>query len=314
VGNIRKLPDRGYRLRFARHGERRTSPEVYRSRADAERARWKIMADGRADFVHDRRYRALVLLAPFASLRWGEVTALRRCDVDLQARSLRVRAAYVERLTGEMVLGPSKSRAGRRVVGIPDAIIPVLREHLAAFVKDEPGALVFPGPLGGPVRRGNFNKMSGWPHAVRAIGMEGLHFHDLRHAGNHFAAASGAALRDLMARMGKSVSKISSDNRLGTGPGGFARAPHASTGGTGPHARPAAALGLADETTPLPPPVCVVRSRACASPLRSAAPSRLALPPSPPPPFGEVLTSRPQGQAPLPDSRAPDRGRPRPWS
>ena len=44
--------------------------------------------------------------------------------------------------------------------------------------------------------------MSGWPHAVRAIGIEGLHFHDLRHAGNHFAAASGAGLKDLMARMG----------------------------------------------------------------------------------------------------------------
>ena len=44
--------------------------------------------------------------------------------------------------------------------------------------------------------------MSGWPHAVRAIGEEGLHFHDLRHAGNHFAAASGAGLKDLMARMG----------------------------------------------------------------------------------------------------------------
>jgi integrase len=44
--------------------------------------------------------------------------------------------------------------------------------------------------------------MSGWPHAVRTIGMPGLHFHDLRHTGNHFAAASGAGLRDLMARMG----------------------------------------------------------------------------------------------------------------
>jgi integrase len=72
----------------------------------------------------------------------------------------------------------------------------------SAFVKDEPGALVFPGQMGGPLRRGNFNKMSGWPHAVRAIGMEGLHFHDLRHAGNHLAAGSGAGLKDLMARMG----------------------------------------------------------------------------------------------------------------
>jgi hypothetical protein len=32
--------------------------------------------------------------------------------------------------------------------------------------------------------------------------MTGLHFHDLRHTGNQFAAQSGAALRDLMARMG----------------------------------------------------------------------------------------------------------------
>ena len=44
--------------------------------------------------------------------------------------------------------------------------------------------------------------MSGWPEAARAIGMEGLHFHDLRHSGNQFAAYSGAGLKDLMARMG----------------------------------------------------------------------------------------------------------------
>jgi integrase len=37
---------------------------------------------------------------------------------------------------------------------------------------------------------------------VKAIGAEGLHFHDLRHTGNTFAASSGAGLRDLMARMG----------------------------------------------------------------------------------------------------------------
>ena len=37
---------------------------------------------------------------------------------------------------------------------------------------------------------------SAWPHAP------GGRHHDLRHTGNHFAAASGASLRDLMARMG----------------------------------------------------------------------------------------------------------------
>ena len=109
-----------------------------------------MAADGRADCVYDRRYRALVLLATFASLRWGEATALRRCDLDLGAATVRVRAAYVERSTGEMLLGPPKSKAGRRVVGIPDAIIPALREHLAVFVKDEPGRARVRGPEGRP--------------------------------------------------------------------------------------------------------------------------------------------------------------------
>jgi integrase len=44
--------------------------------------------------------------------------------------------------------------------------------------------------------------MSAWPYAVKSIGAEGLHVHDLRHTGNQFAANSGAALKDLMARMG----------------------------------------------------------------------------------------------------------------
>jgi integrase len=202
LGNVRQVPGNRYRLRFRRDGEMRTSPEVYRSRAEAVRALWTMAMDGRADCYHDARYRALVLLATFASLRWGEVIALRRCDLDLDRRTVRVRAAYVERSTGEMLLGPPKSRAGRRVVGIPGVVIPALREHLAAFVQAEPDALVFPGQKGVPLRRSNFNKMSGWPHAAASIGAPGLHVHDLRHTGNQFAASSGAGLKDLMTRMG----------------------------------------------------------------------------------------------------------------
>lgn len=201
VGNIRAIPG-GYRLRFRRGGEMRTSPEVYATRAAAERALWTMASDDRAECTQDRRFYALVLLATFCSLRWGEVTALRRRDLDLDARTVRIRAAYIERSTGEMLLGPPKSQAGRRIVGVPEAIVPALRAHLAAFAQDEPSALFFPGAKGGPIRRGNFNKMSAWPHAVASIGMPGLHFHDLRHTGNQFAAQSGAGLRDLMTRMG----------------------------------------------------------------------------------------------------------------
>ena len=43
------------------------------------------------------------------------------------------------------------------MVGVPAAIIPALREHLAIFAKDDPGALVFPGANrfdGKPTRAG----------------------------------------------------------------------------------------------------------------------------------------------------------------
>jgi len=120
----------------------------------------------------------------------------------LDTGTVRVRAAYAERSNGEIVLGPPKSKASRRIVGIPRVIVPDLRHHLAAFAEPGPGALAFPGARGGPLRRGNFNRSAAWPQAVAAIGAPGLHFHDLRHTGNTFAAASGAGLRDLMARMG----------------------------------------------------------------------------------------------------------------
>jgi integrase len=73
--------------------------------------------------------------------------------------------------------------AGRRTVGIPTVIIPALREHMAVPVAPGPGSLVFPGPKGAPLRRSNFNRTSGWPRAVRAAGLEGVHFHDLRTPG-----------------------------------------------------------------------------------------------------------------------------------
>lgn len=70
------------------------------------------------------------------------------------------------------------------------------------YVKEEPGALMFPGAKGGPLRRSGFNSRTRWVDVVAEMGMPGLHFHDLRHTGNMLAAESGAGLKDLMARMG----------------------------------------------------------------------------------------------------------------
>ena len=64
---------------------------------------------------------------------------------------------------------------------------------------------VFVGPKGGPLRRSNFQ--AHWARGTRAAGVVGLHFHDLRHTGNTWAAETGATLRDLMDRMGHATTR-----------------------------------------------------------------------------------------------------------
>jgi integrase len=76
------------------------SPVTYPTRAAAGEALWRLAAEDQVVIEYDRRFRALVLLATFASLRWGEVTALRRSDIDLTTRTVRVREQLVE-LDGE---------------------------------------------------------------------------------------------------------------------------------------------------------------------------------------------------------------------
>lgn len=73
------------------------------------------------------RYHALILLATFACLRWGEAAALQRCDIDLTAGTVRVREAFTEQRGKGMVLGPPKSKAGARTVSLPRRSCPTSR-------------------------------------------------------------------------------------------------------------------------------------------------------------------------------------------
>jgi len=148
-----------------------------------------------------QRYRALVLLAMFSSLRWGELGALRRCDIDLAARTVRVSRQLAEARGGGFAFGPPKSEAGTRVVTIPEVIIPVVRWHLSCFAQPGDDGLVFTSLRGRPLRHSHFRQRE-WLPALEAAGLADFHFHDLRHSGNTLAASAGATLRELMDRMG----------------------------------------------------------------------------------------------------------------
>lgn len=71
--------------------------------------------------------------------------------------------------------------------------MPALEAHLRTFAQPGIDGLVFCGPKGAMLRRGNFSTK--WTKARRAMGMEDLHFHDLRHTANTLAAATGASTR-----------------------------------------------------------------------------------------------------------------------
>ncbi|MFD0594135.1 tyrosine-type recombinase/integrase [Catellatospora coxensis] len=94
--------------------------------------------------VMPARYRALVIFAAFSSLRWGELAALRRCDVDLEEAVVRV-PRKLAALRKRLEFGAPKSEAGKRQVSIPMVAVDVLRGHLDEFVASHGEAIVFTG-------------------------------------------------------------------------------------------------------------------------------------------------------------------------
>jgi integrase len=148
------------------------------------------------------RYRVMVLLAAWCALRFGELAELRRADIDAKNGVVRVRRGVIRADDGIVVKGP-KSEAGKRDVNIPPHLMPAVQEHLAKHVLGKRDALVFPAALGGHMSPSALYAVY---HPARdAAGRPDLRFHDLRHTGAVLAAATGATLAELMARLGHST-------------------------------------------------------------------------------------------------------------
>lgn len=151
------------------------------------------------------RYRLLVLLAAFTTLRFGELASLRRRDIDESGRVVLVQRAQAEMQDGKLFDKAPKSAAGVRPVAFPDEILHDVTEHLERYAGAGRDGHVFLGPQGGRLRRSNFR--DDWTTARAKAGISSeVHFHDLRHTGNTLVAA-GASTRELMTRMGHSTAR-----------------------------------------------------------------------------------------------------------
>jgi integrase len=144
-------------------------------------------------------YRPMILLASWCALRFGELTELRRKDIDLTEGVIRVRRAVVRVGDGFQVTTP-KSDAGIRDVAIPPHLLPALKHHMTEHVGKNADSLLFPAQHGGHLAPATLYR---WFYKARdAAKRPDLRFHDLRHSGAVLAAATWATLAELMVRLG----------------------------------------------------------------------------------------------------------------
>ena len=147
------------------------------------------------------RLALMVTLASWCALRFGELVELRRGDVDLSAEVIRVRRGAVRTREGYTTTTP-KTDAGSRDVDIPPHIIPLIETHLAKYVGADRDCLLSPADNGRHLQPSTLYRH--WYRAREQAGRPDLRFHDLRHSGAVLAAATGATLAELMARLGPS--------------------------------------------------------------------------------------------------------------
>ena len=170
-----------------------TSPE--RPLIDVDQV--EQLADAMPDHL-----RTMVTLAFWGHARLGELLGLRVSDIDFDAGTLRIERQAIEvdhegpRLTEPKV-------GSIRTVHPPTPALDALRAHASTHARLDIDTL-FVRADGRELRAHHVH--AAWHKARISVGLPGLHFHDLRHAGLTLSAQSGATLAEVMRRAGHSSS------------------------------------------------------------------------------------------------------------
>jgi integrase len=157
--------------------------------------------------VASGRLRTLVLVLGYCGLRFGEASALRIADCDVQARRIRVRRSvtYV-RKTG-LIEGPTKNHTSR-TVPVPEFLAKLLQTEIAGRAGD---ALVFPS-----TRKTDYLTLGqaryAFQRAAAAVdGCDGARLHDLRHTCASLAIRSSANVKVVQKLLGHKTATLTLD-------------------------------------------------------------------------------------------------------
>jgi len=167
-------------------------------------------------------------------LRQGEALALRWADVDLDQGMMRIRATRVRptyahgcnntcgcsaglcpsRILTSPIVGETKSRAGKRVIGLPDELVTLLKEHKEHQEAEREhaaqlwtaGDWVFASPTGEPLNPNT--DYHNWKALLRRAGVREGRLHDARHTAATVLLVLGVPERTVMGIMGWSSTSM----------------------------------------------------------------------------------------------------------
>lgn len=170
LGYISRNPCRGLPL-----------PTVERAEDDAlflTHAEFSLLTEGM-----QTRYKTLAQFLVMTGARFGEATALKVADIDLLSKppTARISKAWKRDGQSQYYIGPTKTRAGKRTIGLNPALI----DLLIPLVARRPGSeLLFTTTDGQRIAHKPFWQHH-WVPAVRTAQARGLtktpRIHDLRH-------------------------------------------------------------------------------------------------------------------------------------
>lgn len=131
----------------------------------------------------DEHYKPFISFLVMTGTRFGEATALKVADIDLMSRppAARINKAWKRDDQSKYYLGPTKTGAGKRSIGLNPALV----DQLMSSMTGRPGSdLLFTTPGGNRIAHKPFWEHY-WRPAVRSAQANGLskspRIHDLRH-------------------------------------------------------------------------------------------------------------------------------------
>lgn len=153
------------------------------------------------DVIREKYHREDLAIVPliglFAGCRVGEVLALRRCDVNMEADEINISASVKDAneldpgKSRHIIRGTTKTRDSVRVIPVAPELRDVLYEYINMHVPENPETPLFRAPRsGGYLAENSFTEV--YVKAREQVpGLSGCRFHDLRH--NMLTKVSAAA-------------------------------------------------------------------------------------------------------------------------